>query len=105
MLNVTDEGITLIPPGSTVSWPTVATASGIERAASRIASTRSGGGDERILAAGHRRRSRVAGTPGNSDRRPDVADDPRHDRKRRPKLLEPRSLLDVELHEGVRQRA
>ena len=99
----TRSGITFAPPGATSTFPTgrnrvldrkrrIADAEDLRR-----------GGDERIVAALHRRRSRVACMSLDDELPARITDDPRHDAERDPALGEHRALLDMELEKRARQ--
>ena len=92
--------MTLAPPGSTSTCPTVATAPvDRERGVADRAGSRVGGRDERVVAARHRRRPGVPRAPLEDELAARVADDPGHDAERRVPLGQHRALLDVELEE------
>ena len=95
-------GITFVPPGSTVTWPTVATAPFDPARDLARPQHELGGLDERVLAARHRRRARVARRAGERSAAAHVADDPGDDAERRVRAQERRPLLDVQLDVGVR---
>jgi hypothetical protein len=60
-----------------------------------------GGGQEGVAPARHRRGAGVVGLPCEDQARAAHADDGIDDRDRHPRLVQPRSLLDVQLDVGV----
>ena len=95
--------MTFTPPGSTSTWPMVATAPARE---GRVTDPLDldGRRDERVLAAGHRRRPRMPRPPLEDELPAGVADDSGHDPERHAGVREHGPLLDVELEIGARHR-
>ena len=90
-----------MPPGSTESRPTVATAPSIPLRDLPRLQHELGRRDERVLAPVHRRRAGVARRAGEAAAAAHVADDRGHDAERRLGAEERRALLDVQLDVGV----
>ena len=98
-------GSTFVPPGSTESRPTVATAPSIPLRDVTRPKHELGRCDERVLAAVHRRRSGVPRRAREAPAAANVADDRGHDAERRVGAEERRALLDVQLDVCVGQDA
>ena len=97
--------MTLAPPGSTCTWPIVATAPGTASAASRTRKDLAGRRDERVFATDHRRRPRVARVALENGSPARIAHDPGHDPDRLAGTREHGPLLDVEASQkDARQR-